>query len=82
MVSLCCRTLDHVDVSNRSMLEAMDAIFEVDFEMRKAFGDALSYTPASMNRMQASANADSEKSRLENTYQKKSCSVMLKPQQE
>jgi hypothetical protein len=64
------------------MLEAMDAIFEVDFEMRKAFGDALSYTPASMNRMQASANADSEKSRLENTYQKKSCSVMLKPQQE
>ena len=48
----------------------MDAIFEVDFEMRKAFGDALSYTPASMNRMQASANADSDKSRLENTYEK------------
>ena len=66
-LSLCCRTLDHVDVSNRSMLEAMDAIFEVDFEMRKAFGDALSYTPASMNRMQASANADSDKSRFENT---------------
>lgn len=41
-------TLDHVDVSNRAMMDAMDQLLRVDYEMCQTYGDPVSQTMAHM----------------------------------
>jgi len=41
-------TLDHVDVSNRAMMESMDSLLRVDLEMRNAYGDPIPHTMSYM----------------------------------
>ncbi len=41
-------TLDHVDVSNRAMMEAMDQLLRIDYDMCQTYGDRV---PQSMVRM-------------------------------
>jgi hypothetical protein len=41
-------TLDHVDVSNRAMMEAMEQLLRVDYEMCQTYGDPVSQTMAHM----------------------------------
>ena len=33
-------TLDHVDVSNRAMMDSIDELLRVDLEMRQTYGDS------------------------------------------
>eukprot|EP00802_Teleaulax_amphioxeia_P010110 Tamp_10135.p1 GENE.Tamp_10135~~Tamp_10135.p1 ORF type:complete len:378 (-),score=71.32 Tamp_10135:945-2051(-) len=41
-------TLDHVDVSNRAMMEAMDQLLRIDYEMCQTYGDRVPQAMAHM----------------------------------
>lgn len=43
-----CSTLDHVDVSNRAMMEAMDQLLRIDYEMCQTYGDRVPQAMAHM----------------------------------
>ena len=41
-------TLDHVDVSNRAMMEAMDQLLRIDYDLCQTYGDRVPQTMAHM----------------------------------